>query len=202
MRLWQVSKLWPDSTAFIIGGGPSLEDLNLSLVHSKNVIGVNDAFKLGDWVDICWWGDCRWGVWNHDALQEFGGLSVSCTRCNCQHPDTLQVRRREGFGISTCSSEVFWNRSSGASAINLAYHLGAARIVLLGFDMTMRDGNHNWHSNHRSHPRPSIYQERFLPPFEKIAEDAKRLKLEILNASPGSELKVFPMVKLEEVVNG
>ena len=202
MRSWTVSKLWPDSTAYIIGGGPSLEDTNLPLIHSENIIGVNDAFKLGDWVDICWWGDCRWGVWNHEALQEFKGLNVSCTRCNCQHPNTLKVRRREGFGISDNPAEVFWNRNSGASAINLAYHLGARRIILLGFDMKMKDGHHNWHSNHRSNPRAAIYQERYLPVFEKIAADASRLRVEIVNATPDSELKIFPMVKLEEVVNG
>lgn len=203
MRSWKVSKLWPGATVFILGGGPSLSQVDLAPLQHEHVIGVNDAFKLGAWVDICWWGDCRWGIWNLDELLKYQGLNVSCTRCNCQHPKTLQVRRKEGSGISMNPEEVFWNKSSGASAINLAYHLGASKVVLLGFDMKVNERNeHNWHQNHRAHPRPSAYQERFLPPFIKIKEDADKLGLDIVNATVDSELKVFPMVKLKEIING
>ena len=75
---WTVQKLWPDSTVFIVGGGKSLNRTglqwnetnkgeilqaisnDLSCIHDKRVIGVNDSFKLGDWIDICFYGDTRY----------------------------------------------------------------------------------------------------------------------------------------------
>lgn len=200
MRPWTISKLWPGQTVFIIGGGPSLIEQDLTPIHNRRVIGVNDAFKLGDWVDVCWWSDCRWGVWNQTKLAQFQGLNVSCTRCNCEHTNTLQVRRQHAMGISTNPEEINWNRNSGASAINLAYHLGARRVVLLGFDMKVQNGEHNWHQNHQFKPRPGVYEERFLPVFEHIKQDADRLGLDIINSTPDSALTLFPYVELEGVL--
>lgn len=185
---------------FVIGGGPSLLDMDLSPIFSRRVIGVNDAFKLGNWIDVCWFSDCRWYEWNKEALKGFTGAIASCVNCSCDHPRVLQVQRLEGSGIITTPSRVKWNKSSGASAINLAYHLGAKRVVLLGFDMKTQEGKHNWHENHKHVPRTTIYQSLFLPPFEKIAQDAERLGLEVVNATPGTELKVFPLVDLRDTL--
>ena len=201
MEAYRIEPLWKGQSCFIIGGGPSLKDMDLSPIHNHNVIGVNDAFKLGPWVDICWFGDCRWAVWNHEALTKFGGEVITCVRCNCQHP-AVQVRRTEQKGISTNPEEVRWNRSSGASAINLAFHLGVTKIILLGFDMQVRDGQHNWHTNHKHHPRHEVYQERMITPFESITRDAKTLGIEIINSTPDSALKVFPYQELSEVCCG
>ena len=35
---------------YIIGGGPSIAETNLSLLRDKFVIGVNMAYKLGNWL--------------------------------------------------------------------------------------------------------------------------------------------------------
>lgn len=200
MRPWKTIRLWPDSTVFVIGGGPSLAEMDLSPIWNQRVIGVNDAFKLGNWVDVCWFSDCRWYEWNKELLKEFSGVIASCTNCSCNHPRVLQVKRLEGSGIVTNPAIVRWNKNSGASAINLAYHLGAKRIVLLGFDMKQKDGQNNWHQNHKHNPRPTIYQNLFLPPFDIIARDAKNLGIEILNATPDTDLKAFPIIQLGDVL--
>jgi hypothetical protein len=41
---------------------------------------------------------------------------------------------------------------------------------------------------------------RYLKKFPDIVKDAKRLGLEILNATPGSVLLDFPMVELKDVL--
>jgi len=200
MRPWKPSRIWPDSQVFVIGGGPSLNDMDLTPILDKPVIGVNDAFKLGNWVDVCWFGDCRWYAWNKDLLNNFTGIIASCTNCRCDHPRVLQVKRLEGSGIIVNQPAVRWNKSSGASAINLAAHLGAKQIVLVGFDMKQRDGQNNWHQNHKHTPRPTIYQSLFLQPFDKIATDAQRLGIEVLNATPDTDLQVFRKIDLKEVL--
>ena len=54
---WNPPQIWKDQTAFILGGGPSLKDADLDLIHDRRVIGVNNAYQLGSWVDVCWFGD-------------------------------------------------------------------------------------------------------------------------------------------------
>lgn len=199
---WSVPKIWDNSTAFLIGGGPSVNDMNLALIHDKHVIGVNDAFKLGDWVDFVWFGDQRWYEWNKAHINRYPGIVTGCPHTSKRMSRVLQVNRNEGSGISTNPTYVMWNKSSGACAINFAYLLGARRIILIGYDMKTREGKHNWHSNHKHVPRQDIYERRFLLPFTRIAQDAERLGLEIINATPDSALTVFPYQSLEQIVEG
>lgn len=201
---WAIPQLWPDSTVYIIGGGPSVKDTDLSPIFDKRVIGVNSAYTLGQWVDVCWFGDCRWYHWNHVDFKKYAGLKLTC----CSHaglakwPGVCQViRGNKPEGIDKRPRCISWNKNSGGSAINVAYHLGARRIILIGYDMHIdKDGNHNWHKLHNHRPVDNIYKNRFYAPFKIIRSDAKKLGVEILNATPGSSLDLFPMVALEEVV--
>ena len=54
---WTPPKIWEGQTAFIIGGGPSINDLDMDLIKDRRVIGTNNAYQMGGWVDICWFGD-------------------------------------------------------------------------------------------------------------------------------------------------
>lgn len=202
---WSIPKIWPDSTVFIIGGGPTVKQMDLDLIKKRRCIGVNNAFELGNWVDVCYFGDCRWWEWNKDKLRSYSGLKV--TSCN-KHikeggwPGVNQVRRGKPKGIDLDPRCLAWNRNSGASAINLAYHFGAKTIILLGFDMKVIDGEHNFHDSHKKFhvPPKTIYQKRFLPVFKHIRKDADEIGLSILNASPDSELDDFEKVVFKDVV--
>lgn len=183
-----------------MGGGPSVKDMDLLPLKHHRTIGVNDAFKLLPFIDITWFTDCQWYKWNAEALQSFGGLIVGAPRCCCNHSRVLQLRRLDSSGITTNPEQVKWNKSSGASAINLAVLLGAKKVFLIGFDMQVKDGNHNWHTNHFHKPRTEIYRDLFLDPFTQIAEDAEKLQVQIFNATSDSALKIFPFVDLKEVL--
>lgn len=199
---WNIPDIWRGETVYVVGGGPSIKETPLHRIHDKKVIGVNAAFTLGNWVDICWFGDCRFHEWFNQELSEFPGLIVGCPPCSCDISFPLKKVRKDTGQKGICAFRndlVFWNNSSGASAINFAYHLGAERVVLVGFDMKMREGRHNFHSLYTKHtPSPDIYQDMFLKPFFKIAEDAERLGFPVYNATLGSDLKVFPFVDIEQ----
>lgn len=234
-RPWSIPKIWDDETVFIIGGGPSLLNMDLEGLKDRRVIGVNNSYgdRLSysgvagdsqymprDWVDICWFGDKRWFFWHKKCLKYFGGLIATCGE-KLKDPMVLSITRGKSMGIDPDPRRVSWNKSSGGSAINFAYHLGAKRIVLVGFDMRpldiseiinnkevsylqsyFRKGGQikNYHPDHPS-PNKDPY-ERFLKAFHFIRKDARKLGVEIINATPGSALSLFPIVPLEELING
>lgn len=211
--MWAPPELWKSQTAYILGGGPSLLGMDYclgleKLLKDKRVIGVNNAFKFGPWVDACWFGDAHWFDWNFKSLAKFSGLKVTCnpkflTKKQFDEHHILVMNRGKSNGIEKKAGHIAWNRSSGASAINFAYHLGAKRIILLGFDMHSDGINHNWHKEHKgrsiSNSNFNPY-ERFLKPFKQIKEEADNLGLEILNATVGSALTIFPMVNIKDAI--
>ncbi len=209
MSFWTAPEIWPGQTVFIIGGGPSLLGMDLSPIHKRRVIGVNQAYELGPWVDVLFFGDFRWWRWNEDDIAErFGGLIVSCAKAGHLHgiPRIKMLARSNGHGIWTgAKNRVAWNLNTGGAAINLAVHFGAKRIVLVAFDMKQDqekglNGGNNWHGKHGrfNTPKADIYEAKFLPTFEYIKKDLDELGIECVNATPNSELETFPLTSLEE----
>jgi hypothetical protein len=110
------------------------------------------------------------------------------------------------MGITNRKDRVSWNKNSGASAINLAYHMGVKRIFLLGFDMKRAPDNiaEHWHSVYReqkeSRKVPHLPYKKHLPSFGPISNDAQRLGLEIINVGKDSAITQFKKVTLEEAL--
>jgi hypothetical protein len=176
----------------------------MSLLHDKHVIGVNGAFLLGDWVDICFFGDKPWYFDNAPALNNYKGMLVGCAEF-LQVPgwQSLGIKYLEkypgkDYGISEDPTKVCWNYNSGSAAISLAYNTGCKRIILLGFDMSLnvqeRGHWHNLYDNKTNMPFA-----KHLTGFEQIAIDAKRLGIEIINASPNSKITQFPKMNVADI---
>ncbi len=214
---WIVPKIWQDCTAFIIGGGPSLKGFDFSPIHNMNVIGCNDAYNLGDWVDVCYFGDIRWfeihwkeWVWytrddKTPGLQQYGGLIACCNEKFLNKDGSpkykrVKVLKRFAQGINTLPGCVAWNNCTGGSAINLAINLGCNRVVLLGYDMKLGpQGEGNFHINLKDSPKPSSF-ERFMRGFNEIKPAAEMLGVEIINCGPDSDLDLWPHRPLKEII--
>jgi hypothetical protein len=201
----------------VINGGSISEYSDyMNAIHEKHIIGINVAFMLGDWIDWVFFGDTGFYLKYARMLAGFSGLKISCS------PKTKSVnwikyleRSSGAFGISDKPYKVCWNGNSGAAAISVAVHAGAKRIVLLGFDMNLGENNiQHFHGMYRGGARPPSPKrirgvERVILPFNRhlkgfpaIARDAKRLGVEILNASPRSRIDVFRKVSVKEILNG
>lgn len=207
---WHAPQLWPGETVFIIGGGPSLEGMDLTSIHSRRVIGVNDAYTLGKWVDICFFGDYDWWTkhnkdWiqpdsspGHAGLKKFGGLVVTNAE-RCRQDSGVLVMSRRPKGLHLQAEYLGWNANSGAAAINLAIILGAKKIVLLGFDMKLGNkGQMNWHKNKKAKPNPGLF-DKFQTGFAELKKGIDKLRpdAEVVNATPNSDLTIWPMVELK-----
>ena len=197
---WTAPRMWPGQTVFILGGGPSLQNIDLNRLRESRVIAVNNAYQLAEWIDVVFYGDCRWYENHKDALLNFGGLKVTCCDQHTKLPGIKAIKRRNGtVGLDCNPALIAWNLSSGAAAINLAVHFGAKKIVLLGFDMRKINGRNNWHTSHAEGQDRDPYA-RFLATFPPIARDLIALDVECVNATPGSALGVFPIVDPAEVL--
>lgn len=201
-------RVFQGQTVFVLGGGPSLNHTKLDLIKKRPVVGCNDAFRLGTWVDWCVFADRRWFGWNEIELAKWPNRErvVCCVpqlleKRNTDWPWLKILRRDEArFGLSVEQDTLCWNRGCGGTAINVAYLLGAARIVLLGFDMRVVDGSHNWHNYHQKEERARIYQSSMMPFLKPMSDAMKVTGLQIVNATPKSALNIFTHLSLEEVL--
>lgn len=202
---WKTSKIWNGATVYVLGGGSSLLDEDLELIHNERVIGVNNAFMLGDWVDIVWWGDPRWFEWNEEDLANFGGLKACCCDIMLKVPNSGVKVLDRGCkqGLEERESYISWNWSSGGSAINLATLLGASKVVLLGFDMQPdKEGRYWWHDMHKVKSFSKEPYDHYITSFEFIRRDADRLGIELVNSTMCSRIPEEYVSKkpLEEVI--
>lgn len=197
----RVKRIWDKATCFILGGGPSLADFNMRQLNGAHVVCVNNSYRLAYWSEVLFFGDCWWFEAQRKALENFSGYIYTTCQYDVNLPRRVhQVRHNlYEFGLSGNPHRLTWNMNAGACAVNLALHLGARRVVLLGYDMKQVDGRNNWHDEHLTSRDPSHnpYDE-FLLAWPYIAEDAERFGLEIFNATPGSRITEFPVVDIDE----
>ena len=189
---------------------PSAYSDYLSPIHGKHVIAINNAFKIGDWFDCLFFGDCGWYNVYRIPVAAISYLKVTCCARFANKPEKecagikyLDRDRNKTMGISDNPSKVSWNNNSGAAAISLAAHFGVKRIVLLGFDMNSSSSrvSHWFGSHHPNNKRPVIPPyARHLKGFPMIAADAAKRGIEILNCSNHSSITEFPVVQLHEVL--
>jgi hypothetical protein len=184
----------------------------MKAIHNKHVIGINVAFMIGDWIDMVFFGDGGFFLKHKADLAKFPGLKVTC-HGGANGDSWVKFLARDGKkprGISSSSNFVSWNSNSGAAAISVAAWAGAKRIILLGFDMTLSsDNRQHWHNvygrgvidikdQRRLRKLPF---DRHLRGFAEIANDAQRMGIEILNASPISAITQFRKVTVKEILN-
>jgi len=199
---WKVPQIWEGERCYILGGGPSLADVDVERLRGQHVIAVNNAFKLGDWIEFMFYGNCAFGIWHGAALSQFPGHKLTTCIYNEQLEfKPLVIRYSKKFGLSIKPNLLHWNRSSGACAVNLATLLGATEIVLLGYDMRRINGQNNWHNEHPvTEENNADPYESFLEPWPDIALGAKMIGATIINATPNSDLIQFPIVEPEEIM--
>ena len=232
--MWNVPKMWEGGECWIIGGGHSIPfqfDVPIDIIkqvcekklsvdvysdymkaiHSKHIIGINNAYQIGAWIDILFFGDGSWYLPHKEKVAQWSGIKVSCAPRFNNNKDTMKAgikfvpkNSNHRYGISPNKNTVSWNHNSGAAAISLAAHLGVQRIYLLGFDMCSINSITHWHGGHRSNNNNK--GRIILPPFKRhligfsaIAKDAKRMKIEIINVSPDSKIEVFKKVSFKEI---
>ena len=125
-----------------IASGPSLNARDCELVRAAGLptIAVNNSWQLASWCDHLYAGDLAWWDANVDGIPH-APKRWSCTR---------QAVAKHGLNWH----EKYGEFNSGLRAIELAFELGADRVLLLGYDCTVQGGTH-WHGNHPDTKNPT-----------------------------------------------
>jgi hypothetical protein len=196
-------------TVYVIGGGPSIQDQDTSLLKGKHVVVINSALSYFPDALAIYWADQSWADNNLDLLNNHAAKFRFHSKFYVNPKYMLQDRlgpggcvilKRTGErGIDSCIDNVRGN-NSGAHVLNLLYNCDVKKIVLLGYDMKMTNGKSHFHKGYDIPMRPHIYTNSFIPSIESMAEFFVRKKIEVINTSMISELKCFKKQKLEEVI--
>ena len=217
-KRWEsIPQLFKRRTAFVFGGGPSLKLLEPYRDHfqTRMTLAVNGALTLLPEATVHFFGDSRWYWRERERVDAYKGVKVSANKTFHGRDPSLETVEGDivlmpcfsfGFNCNYMMSALGWNRSSGAAAINLAYLMGACRIVLFGFDMrTVDDRTDYFHSPtvvNAGAKFPSGNWENMLFGMAKMVDSMRRQRIDIpiFNATPGSALKLFPIMDVAKAV--
>lgn len=141
--------------------------------------------------DQGWW---RW----HEGVPSFTGQKYALQEGAATWGATvLRNTGEEGLEVDPCGLRT--GRNGGYQAMNLAAHLGASRIVLLGYDMQAFKGQpSHWFGEHPDHNRAPY--STYLEYFPLLVAPLQALGITVLNASRESALECFPRVTLTEAL--
>ncbi len=196
-----VPKLWPDATVVCLASGPSLtRDDALLCWGVARVIAVKDAIGLAPWADAlyaCGADRSQWWQRHGPGLGGYGGLRYTLDPEAAPWAGVLKATGIEG--LETDPSGLRTGQQSGYQAINLAFHLGAKKIVLLGYDMQpAADGTDHFFGDHPHGVKPPWTDLR--PFYDSLVAPLQALGIAVVNATRRTALECFPRATLAEAL--
>ena len=170
---------------------------------------------------MLYFADGRWWKWHDQGVarsalglnaeqvqarfREFAGQKVSIQgneNFEIKDQDVLILRNADNFdaGRPLCAEQngLATGRNSGYQAINLAWLTGAARIVLVGYDMQGKTERMHWFGDHPLKTCPGTVA-MFHQGYNNLAKHLPP-GLEIINCSAETALRCFPRGDLASVL--
>lgn len=177
-----------------------------------HLFGCNNVWQLCD-LEVHY--ACNKGWWDHYWSPALAANPAEKWTCNREAADEYGlnwVAEKNAKGLSIDPSIVHHGHGSGYTLLNLAYLMGAERIVLIGYDMKYAS-DYNGHTQQiGSGPRhyfgeyPSELQhwpkmrvkngihEELVELYRSVAAQGV---VEIINCTPGSAIDAFPRADID-----
>lgn len=172
------------------------------------VLVCQDAWRLLPWAHKLYGCDTRW--WDqYNGVPDFQGEKWSTHESGATSNDKTEVARKygvnlvrgviaDGQGFSMDPGLIHYGNNSGYQSLNMAVLLGSPYIVLVGFDMSHKGKGHFF----GKHPEPLFNKDDYevwVPQFDRAAKDLPS-DITIINSTPDSAIKCFPMMSLEQAI--
>lgn len=159
-------------------------------------IAVNESWRLCPWTSAIYGCDGAWWRKN-DGVKSFGGLKVTQEAEASRQFDLALVKLVRGFDAFRSDGVSIGDGGNGGfQALNLAINWGAKRILLVGYDMSLANGEH-WHGRHPqglNNPKEHNIR-RWLSARWSTPEG-----VEIINCNPNSALNAYPKMTFEGAI--
>lgn len=186
----------------VCASGPSIAKVDLSTIPPDwRIMVINNTWQLAPHADVLYAGDEQWWDRYHDECT-FAGERWTRSLSAAIKYGIRHIRSREGEGLCLSPRTVHTGGNSGYQALNLAYHFGARRIIMLGYDMHRRDGGH-WHGDHTHKDgtlmlsAPNGHINAWRRNFRWLAKDFALEGVRVVNCTEGSALECFQRGNLE-----
>ncbi len=194
-----VPRIWGGQTVVLLASGPSLCQDDVTLCQGRaQVIAVKDAIQLAPWADGLY--GCDASFWaRHQGLPAFLGFKYSIDPRAARWATVLQNTGERG--LETDPTGLRTGRNSMYQALNLAVHLGASRILLLGLDM----GHSPCSPKYFFGNRPSDQQQcspwaSMLALWPTLVAPLAALGVTVINCSRITAVTCFPRLPLAEAL--
>jgi hypothetical protein len=220
LRTSPVGSDWAGDPCIVVATGPSLTPEVIEQIRRERwrapwrVVAVNDAYRVTPWADAMYACDNHWWLNAQRDFSKFSGeLWTSHEEINHPHEvhanDSREILKRfpavrvvagiEGHEFSFDPRLIRYGLNSGFQAINLALLKGCRQIVLVGFDSRHVNGQAHFFGNHPE-GIPTSTSDGYLSHVEPFNRAAKKLPkdVKIINATPGSAIKCFPIMSFED----
>lgn len=202
--IWTPDQAFAGRTIFIIGGGPSLAEIDLDLVRGRRFVVVNSGCRklraVATADDVLYFTDNSWNENRPDLAAGWPGPVIAGNR-NVKARLGDRVRFLDVSDLTEWMGAMpdFVQASSGHIAACLAARMGARRIVLYAFEGASVAGRTHGHGDYTAHCE-SVFTERFRPGWDGLAPAFKRHGVDVVNATPGGAISAFPRVTLSEAL--
>lgn len=197
---WQWRRDFEGRTVVILGNGPSLARFMPQQVQGVPLIAINSACRWARPVatpaDLLYFADNSWNEAHPALALAWPGVVVTSNRYAAARLAPLGLRLdvtalTYAVGVHPDATHA----SSGHTSAALAAAMGAARVVLLGFDGGHRGGRAQWHDDYREGDE-SVYADRMIPGWRDLVPGLARLGCEVVNATPASSIDAAPFLEL------
>lgn len=210
MRIANLKDLEKGKDIFIVGGGPSLLNVDLSYLSNKVVIGMNRSVILEKGFSSKYYvvSDKRF-VENEEKFQDIEkilntktfifreGLTNDFAKEDKKRVCTTKALGRDGFSRNIARG-YYHSCTTTMLAIQVAYYLGAKRIFLLGIDLNYYGSKARSYDIENSEI-PDAFLSYQIKNIVNAAIILERESIELINLSEKSFLK--PYLKFKSFQN-
>lgn len=193
------NNLFSNQEVYIIGGGNSINQINIENLKDKNTICINKSvFNIPN-PKVLYFSDYRFYMWYNEELKKIKCIKYTIAN-QIKDADYIILSPSGNNGLELRKGHIKQGNNSGYAAINLAYHLGAKTIYLLGFDMEVKDKTH-FHGGYKEKQKEYKLEQdtlnRFKKSFDNIDLILKKLNINIFNVNDKKTLNTIQNISIE-----
>lgn len=198
MSRFNPAEIYKGQSVYVIGGGTSVAEHDLTVLRDKPVVGLNQAFAvIPEIINFCVFGDTAFFNFlesKKELAKEFKGefvTNVSLPR-GVDSYENVSTFERDAF--MNKGKSFGWYGNTGVLGVELAITLGAERVYLLGFDNYNKNGLSHYHEYHKG----EVSSEALNMFYSQFTRANKVWKMdypnvEIINLNPNSRLDMFKL---------